>query len=44
MPGMPGSEAIPEIVAADPRARVLVLSGGAEDDTVLDALIAGACG
>ena len=44
MPGMPGSEAIPEIVAADPHARVLVLSGGAEDETVLDALIAGACG
>lgn len=44
MPGMPGIEAIPEIVAADPHARVLVLSGGAEDETVLDALIAGACG
>lgn len=44
MPGMPGIEAIPEIVAADPHARVLALSGGAEDETVLDALIAGACG
>jgi DNA-binding NarL/FixJ family response regulator len=44
MPLMSGVEAIRAIVAADPAARILVLTITAEDDEVLDALLAGACG
>lgn len=44
MPLMSGVEAIQRIVAADPTARILVLTVTAEDNEVLDALLAGACG
>ena len=44
MPLMSGVEAIRAIVAVDPAARILVLTITAEDDEVLDALLAGACG
>ncbi|MGZ4279377.1 MAG: response regulator [Solirubrobacteraceae bacterium] len=44
MPIMSGPEAIAEIVAANPSARVLVVSGREDDDSVRDALLAGACG
>jgi DNA-binding NarL/FixJ family response regulator len=44
MPLMCGVEAIRHIVAADPEARIVVLTVTVEDDQVLDALLAGACG
>ena len=44
MPLMSGVDAIAQIVGADPEARILVLTITAEDDEVLDALLAGACG
>jgi DNA-binding NarL/FixJ family response regulator len=44
MPLMSGVEAITQIVGADPEARILVLTVTMEDDEVLDALLAGACG
>lgn len=44
MPLMSGVEAIGRIVAADPEARIVVLTVTGEDDEVLDALLAGACG
>jgi DNA-binding NarL/FixJ family response regulator len=44
MPLMSGVEAIRLIVAADPEARIVVLTITVEDDEVLDALLAGACG
>ena len=44
MPLMCGVEAIGRIVAADPDARIVVLTVTGEDDEVLDALLAGACG
>jgi DNA-binding NarL/FixJ family response regulator len=44
MPLMSGVEAIERIVAADPEARIVVLTVTVEDDHVLDALLAGACG
>ena len=44
MPLMSGLEAIERIVAANPHARILVLTITAEEDEVLDALLAGACG
>jgi len=44
MPLMSGVEAIERIVGADPEARIVVLTITAEDNEVLDALLAGACG
>jgi DNA-binding NarL/FixJ family response regulator len=44
MPGMSGVEATQRLAAAAPRARVLVLTMVADDDHVMDALLAGACG
>jgi DNA-binding NarL/FixJ family response regulator len=44
MPQMNGIEATRAIVAAHPRARVLMLTISTDDDDVLDALAAGACG
>lgn len=44
MPLMSGVEAIERIVGADPEARIVVLTITVEDDEVLDALLAGACG
>jgi DNA-binding NarL/FixJ family response regulator len=44
LPGLPGVAAIGRIVAADPAARVLVLSASGEDDGVLAAVKAGATG
>jgi DNA-binding NarL/FixJ family response regulator len=44
MPLMGGVEAIGHIVAADPDARILVMTISGEDEEVLDALLAGATG
>jgi DNA-binding NarL/FixJ family response regulator len=44
MPGLSGVEATREIAAADPRARVLVLTGSGDDASMLGALLAGAVG
>jgi DNA-binding NarL/FixJ family response regulator len=44
MPGMSGVEATQRLVAAAPLARVLVLTMMADDETVMNALLAGACG
>jgi DNA-binding NarL/FixJ family response regulator len=44
MPQMNGIEATRSIVEADPGARVLMLTISTDDDDVLDALAAGACG
>jgi DNA-binding NarL/FixJ family response regulator len=44
MPGMNGVEATQAIVDEDPNARILVLTISAEEEEVLDALLAGACG
>lgn len=44
MPGMDGCEATRRIVAADPAARVLVLTSFTDQDGILDALDAGAVG
>jgi DNA-binding NarL/FixJ family response regulator len=44
MPGMSGIEATQRMTAAAPLARVLVLTMMSEDDYVMNALLAGACG
>ena len=44
MPGMGGVEATKAILDEDPGARILVLTISAEEEEVLDALLAGACG
>jgi DNA-binding NarL/FixJ family response regulator len=44
MPGMSGVEAIRQIAAIAPLIRVLVLTISDQDDDVLDAILAGACG
>jgi len=44
MPGMSGIEAIKQIAAIAPLTRVLVLTISDQDDDVLDAIMAGACG
>jgi DNA-binding NarL/FixJ family response regulator len=44
MPGMTGVEATREISAVAPLTRVVVLTISDEDDDVMDAIVAGACG
>ena len=44
MPGMGGVEATQAILEEDPTARILVLTISADEEEVLDALLAGACG
>ena len=44
LPQVSGIEATRELVATNPQARVLVLTVASDERTVLDALIAGACG
>jgi DNA-binding NarL/FixJ family response regulator len=44
MPGMSGIEAIRQIAGIAPLTRVLVLTISDQDDDVLDAILAGACG
>jgi DNA-binding NarL/FixJ family response regulator len=44
MPGMTGIEAIRQITGIAPLTRVLVLTISDQDDDVLDAILAGACG
>ena len=44
MPGMSGVEAIKQIASIAPLTRVLVLTISDQDDDVLDAILAGACG
>jgi DNA-binding NarL/FixJ family response regulator len=44
MPGMSGVEAIRQMAATTPLARVLVLTASHEDADVVDAVMAGACG
>jgi DNA-binding NarL/FixJ family response regulator len=44
MPGMSGIEATQRLAAAAPLARVLVLTILADDESVMNALLAGACG
>jgi DNA-binding NarL/FixJ family response regulator len=44
MPGMSGVEATREITAVAPRTRVVVLTISADDNDVVDAVMAGACG
>ena len=44
MPGMSGIEATQRLTAVAPLARVLVLSVSSDDQHVMDALLAGACG
>jgi DNA-binding NarL/FixJ family response regulator len=44
MPGTSGVEATQAILDEDPTARILVLTISTEEDEVLDALLAGACG
>jgi DNA-binding NarL/FixJ family response regulator len=44
MPGMSGVEAIKQIASIAPLIRVLVLTISDQDDDVLDAILAGACG
>jgi DNA-binding NarL/FixJ family response regulator len=44
MPGMSGIEAIQRLTAAAPQARVLVLTMMTDDQHVMSALLAGACG
>jgi len=44
MPGMSGVEATQRLTAVAPFARVLVLTASADDQHVMDALLAGACG
>jgi DNA-binding NarL/FixJ family response regulator len=44
MPGMTGIEAIRQIAGIAPLTRVLVLTISDQDDDVLDAILAGACG
>ena len=44
MPGMTGVEATREITSVAPLTRVVVLTISDEDDDVMDAIVAGACG
>jgi DNA-binding NarL/FixJ family response regulator len=44
MPGMSGIEAIRQIIGFAPLTRILVLTISDQDDDVLDAILAGACG
>ena len=44
MPGMTGMAAIPQITSFAPLTRTLVLTISDQDDDVLDAILAGACG
>jgi DNA-binding NarL/FixJ family response regulator len=44
LPRMSGTEVTRELLAANPRARVLALTVASDERSVLDALIAGACG
>jgi NarL family two-component system response regulator LiaR len=44
MPNKTGLEAIPEILAADPRARIIVLTSFIEDEKVVSAIRTGAAG
>jgi DNA-binding NarL/FixJ family response regulator len=44
MPGMTGIEAIRQITGFSPLTRILVLTISDQDDDVLDAILAGACG
>lgn len=44
LPGMPGVEAIRRLAVLAPLARVLVLSGSGDDNDIMEALLAGACG
>jgi len=44
MPGMSGVEATREITAVAPLTRVVVLTISDQDDDVMDAIVAGACG
>jgi DNA-binding NarL/FixJ family response regulator len=44
MPGMTGVEATREIAAVAPLTRVVVLTISDQDDDVMDAIVAGACG
>jgi len=44
MPGMTGIEAIRQIIGFAPLTRILVLTISDQDDDVLDAILAGACG
>jgi DNA-binding NarL/FixJ family response regulator len=44
MPGMSGVEATREITAIAPLTRVVVLTISDQDDDVMDAIVAGACG
>jgi DNA-binding NarL/FixJ family response regulator len=44
MPGMGGVEAIRQMAATAPMARVLVLTASNEDTDVMDAIMSGACG
>jgi DNA-binding NarL/FixJ family response regulator len=44
MPGMGGVDATRAILKEDPAARILMLTISAQDEDVLDALVAGACG
>jgi DNA-binding NarL/FixJ family response regulator len=44
MPGMSGVEATRSITAAEPSARIVMLTVSADEQDVLDAVLAGACG
>ena len=44
MPGMTGIDAIRQIIGFAPLTRILVLTISDQDDDVLDAILAGACG
>ena len=44
MPGLTGVEATREISASSPRTRVVVLTISEDDDDIVDAVMAGACG
>jgi DNA-binding NarL/FixJ family response regulator len=44
MPQMNGVEAVRSILAQDPAARILMLTISVEEDDVVEALVAGACG
>jgi len=44
MPGLTGVEATREISASAPRTRVVVLTISEDDDDIVDAIMAGACG
>jgi DNA-binding NarL/FixJ family response regulator len=44
MPGMSGIQATRELLHADPRARIVMLTVSSEDASVAEAMLAGACG